>query len=67
MNPNMEHCQFENTYDALLQVRSTLQNLGSLRAAIDQATHSRESNAVSDLVCLCKEIAEGYSDELDNL
>ena len=56
---NMKHCRFENTYRALKEVQSDLDEKGVEQ--IEQEADQYERPYVKKLVELCREITEEYA------
>jgi hypothetical protein len=62
---NMHYCQFENTFRDLQQCANTLEEDG-VKRTYATANQYEKSNIIR-LIELCREIADNYGDELDNI
>lgn len=53
--PNMSYCQFENTYNDLLQCYETLGRYYDIDEAIED-TNERDGKYIMKLISLCEDI-----------
>ena len=63
---NMSYCRFENTYGDLKDCAEALVEANGIENVVDEA-NEYEAPWVSAVVKLCREIADRWGDELDDL